>query len=55
MITDKDWEEYSDEEHEDRENIWECPCCGTENSHLHVIGCPEDDGPFARLIRDGYD
>lgn len=52
----EDWfllhEDDEDDEHDERD--YECPVCGGTSTG-HGMGCPEDDSPFARLIRDGYD
>lgn len=32
----------------------ECATCGGIDDG-HKPGCPDDDSPFARLMRDGYD
>lgn len=32
-----------------------CPMCGAEYGQECAIECPNNDSPFALLIREGYD
>jgi hypothetical protein len=31
-----------------------CSACGCDSGE-HMVGCPEDNSPYAQLCRDGYD
>lgn len=46
--------EPEEEDDEEWEETRYCFGCNGEDGY-HYAGCPEDDSPFANLIRDGYD
>jgi hypothetical protein len=44
--------EQDDDEDDFRDDT--CPACGFDNGE-HMAGCPEDNSPYAELLRNGYD
>lgn len=44
-----------DEEDEELDGHWECEFCGGEDGKHIGYDCPNDDSPYALLLRRGYD
>lgn len=44
---------FIDDDDNDDDTEQECNICGEIDGHR--LGCPDDQSPFALLIRDGYD
>jgi hypothetical protein len=48
-------QEHEEKHGSDDEDDWfECTICGGEDGD-HELWCPDNDSPYARLQRDGYD
>lgn len=46
-------EDFEDEE--ETGLFYECSICGGENGSHVGYNCPNDDSPYASLLKDGYD
>lgn len=48
------YDEHDPSEDDDIDSVSQCPLCGGEDDE-HALGCPENNDPFALLIREGFD
>jgi hypothetical protein len=53
---DRYWMDNDDSDDEFDENVdFTCNFCELSPRGSHAINCPNNDSPFAQLVRDGYD